>query len=816
VTRVSLRELGLRLLIAAFCWLTALYAFITSSPFAYQQFIRPRVFGWIGTFSAWHASMGWLWLALVVLYSWPDIRQTSRATASSVALVALAFVLVAWNALFPVLPALSDGAGTLYVGILGLTPLGMMTIVDHLRHATIFARRPHGSNDPASLDSRLFFAAVASSAYFTILYAAFASMAVSDAFEPDLIGIGLGLGFIWTLVDHLLIFLTAFLAFAFVGRIFQSNVGAQYVATAGIFVVAFWIAFIRLIGGAVGLHGFGANLAGVATSVTIVGVWAGWRVSRSIAPDSGADLLFGRRSVVDRAVLLGPALVAATAYVFLVAADRYDWDFVLLKIGVIAVWTVGFGAAYRMALDPPRRLGDATVATTCLIPLAIHLMVPISPEQQHTLDRYRVYNAAFRTADDVVRENPPSPSFDRYLKANTGFTDTTIVPIDIDFVTPIERATVEPKPLIFLFVIDSLRPDYLSPYNGRIQFTPNIEEFAAESVVLRNAFTRYGGTGLSMPAIWSGSALPHKQYVEPFDRMNALDKLLKVNGYRRLLTLDHITAELLGRDEGLEELDRGRPEMDLDFCKTLREIQAHLERSDTSSRPIFAHTRSLNLHMSKIRNGSVPPGESYPGLQAPYASRVHGMDTCFGSFVDRLKALGLYDRSLIVLTSDHGEMLGEDGRWGHSYYMTPEVIQIPLIIHVPSWMQGSNVDPEAVTFSTDITPTVYAALGYKPSASNDLMGSPLVGADSSVWMKRRQEPYVLAASYGAVYAVIRDNGRHLYIADAVNGREFEYERDAHGRWVDRKPTSVTRMVNQLQIRRYVDELGRLYGLNPEF
>jgi hypothetical protein len=243
-------------------------------------------------------------------------------------------------------------------------------------------------------------------------------------------------------------------------------------------------------------------------------------------------------------------------------------------------------------------------------------------------------------ADDLVRNAPPSPSFDRYLKANTGFTDTAIQPINIDFVPELAPSEINPKPLVFLLVVDSLRPDYLSPYNHAVGFTPRLTEFAAESVIFRNAFTRYGGTGLAMPAIWAGSAVPHKQYVSPFEPMNALDKLLRVNRYRKLLTLDHISVELLGADETVEELDHGRPEMELDVCRALSEVEPRL---------------------AEVSAG---------GFQAPYASRVHRIDACFGAFVDSLKRRGLYDRSLVVLTSDHGELLGEDGRWGHSYNIT--------------------------------------------------------------------------------------------------------------------------------------------------
>ena len=83
-----------------------------------------------------------------------------------------------------------------------------------------------------------------------------------------------------------------------------------------------------------------------------------------------------------------------------------------------------------------------------------------------------------------------------------------------------------------MIVIDSLRRDYLSPYNSGVDFTPGVAEFARESIVLENTFTRYGGTGLSEPSIWVGGMILHKQYVTPFRPMNALQKLIESQGYR--------------------------------------------------------------------------------------------------------------------------------------------------------------------------------------------------------------------------------------------------------------------------------------------
>src|SRR5262249_44864244 len=150
-------------------------------------------------------------------------------------------------------------------------------------------------------------------------------------------------------------------------------------------------------------------------------------------------------------------------------------------------------------------------------------------------------------------------------------------------------AVAEP-PFVFLFVIDSLRHDYLAPYNDAVTFTPRLKAFAEDSLVFRNTFTRYGGTGLSVPAIWSGSAGIPRQYIQPFSPTNTLEKLLDANNYRRIMSVDVIMEQLLKPSGATTELDRGRRTMEYEWCRTLDELQARLAASASDPRPVFAYS----------------------------------------------------------------------------------------------------------------------------------------------------------------------------------------------------------------------------------
>ena len=149
-------------------------------------------------------------------------------------------------------------------------------------------------------------------------------------------------------------------------------------------------------------------------------------------------------------------------------------------------------------------------------------------------------------------------------------------PVDVKLVDAFQPKTTPPH--VFLFIIDSLRRDYLSPYNPAVTFTPAIEAFADESTVFERAFTRYGATGLSVPAISTGGMLLHKQYVQPFAPMNSLEKLLDASGYRRLLSDDHLVKGLFRRSPSTTLLD-------VESRRWITRCAARCESSRRSSMP---------------------------------------------------------------------------------------------------------------------------------------------------------------------------------------------------------------------------------------
>jgi hypothetical protein len=324
------------------------------------------------------------------------------------------------------------------------------------------------------------------------------------------------------------------------------------------------------------------------------------------------------------------------------------------------------------------------------------------------------------------------------------------------------------------------------------------------------AFTHYGGTGLSEPSIWVGGMMLHKQYITPFEPMNTLRKLVVAEQYDTLVSKDTILKTVLGPSPEIHELDADIGTMNYDLCRTLDELGGKLPAA--GGKPLFVYTQPQNIHVSVIdREGrSVPPGESYPtGFNPPYASRVKRMDGCFGTFIDRLKKAGQYDNSIIIVTADHGDSLGERGRWGHAYTLFPEIVRVPLIIHLPPAMRsGLAYDPKSTAFLTDITPTLYYLLGEKP-VSDPLLGRPLFTAQASEQDAYGRDWYLVVSSYAPVYGIIDREGRTLYIADGVNYKDYYYELSNDGATA-KTVSDALRRQDQARIRKLVSQIARFY------
>jgi hypothetical protein len=446
------------------------------------------------------------------------------------------------------------------------------------------------------------------------------------------------------------------------------------------------------------------------------------------------------------------------------------------------------------------------------------------------LNRYSDYDLSFRIARNILQTEisffpttragraessaPELDSFYSFLQENTNIPESVKVsPKEVNIAGRLTR-TGGNRPNIFIIVVDSLRQDYVSPYNDRVTFTPSIESFASDSAVFKKAFTSYAGTVLAEPSIWVGAMQLHKQYIEPFYPLNALQKLVEMEGYQCFVTIDPVLEKTMKRSAAIEELDKGLDWVDYDLCRTVEELQSKLDERQDLSRPVFVYTQAQNLHivMRNHRMRTNPPTESFPGFDAFYASQVKRVDECFGRFIQQLKDRGLYDNSIIILTADHGDNLGEGGRWGHGYYLYPELIRIPIIMRIPASLKKEMVwSKEQTALLTDITPSLYYLLGHRPVERNPVFGRPLFTKTEKEQSEYMRPSYLLGSSYGAIYGTISNDGRWLFFSDSTIQEDFYYDLEVDPTATRNLLTPTIRQEQRRIIRDYILAISRFYN-----
>jgi tetratricopeptide (TPR) repeat protein len=106
-----------------------------------------------------------------------------------------------------------------------------------------------------------------------------------------------------------------------------------------------------------------------------------------------------------------------------------------------------------------------------------------------------------------------------------------------------------------------------------------------------------------------------------------------------------------------------------------------------------------------------------------YAGEIAFTDDCIGKVFSKLKELGLYESTMIVVTGDHGEMLGEHGENTHGYLIYQSAIHVPLIFKIPQRQGGIRIS--RVASLTDIFPTILSLSGI--SNDSEIQGVDLSG-----------------------------------------------------------------------------------------
>ncbi|MCJ7526230.1 MAG: sulfatase, partial [Candidatus Aminicenantes bacterium] len=275
----------------------------------------------------------------------------------------------------------------------------------------------------------------------------------------------------------------------------------------------------------------------------------------------------------------------------------------------------------------------------------------------------------------------------------------------------------EPAFNVLLITIDTLRYDRVGILDPRHVKTPNLDMLAEKSLVFTRAFSH---NPVTLPAhinILTGTTpLFHGVSDNTGFKLDksflTLPHYLRRFGYRTAAFVGAFPLDSrFGLDQGFDLYD--------DFYGTRNEREFFfVERpAEKVIAPAMAWIGKQTqkwfgwIHLFDPHQPYLPPSPFKETYAAdPYSGEVAYVDAQLGVLFDFLRKKHLLEKTMVILTADHGEALGEKGEDTHSYFAYNNTIHVPLFIHIP----GRKPQTFAKNVChTDIFPTVCEALNLK-------------------------------------------------------------------------------------------------------
>jgi len=292
-----------------------------------------------------------------------------------------------------------------------------------------------------------------------------------------------------------------------------------------------------------------------------------------------------------------------------------------------------------------------------------------------------------------------------------------------------------------LISIDTLRADHLPAYGYKAVATPNLDVLAADGVVFEHVYSQCPLTLPSHVTALTG-LLPTTHGVRNnlgfrYDstRFVSLPQTLRNHGYA---TGGAVSSYVLRGDTGLssafewyDDAVEERPGVNTSELQRNGYATAHAAERWLET---LAANRSFFclLHLYEPHAPYSPPEPFRSRYANPYDGEIATADDIVGSFLSDLKKKGLYDRSIIIVMSDHGEGLGDHGEQQHGALLYVEEIRVPLIVKLPAGARrGTRLSGNGAL--ADLAPTVEKLLGIPPRKTDGLDLFGVIPADRAIY-----------------------------------------------------------------------------------
>lgn len=337
------------------------------------------------------------------------------------------------------------------------------------------------------------------------------------------------------------------------------------------------------------------------------------------------------------------------------------------------------------------------------------------------------------------------------------------------------RPLAPPPPVryhVVLVVIDTLRADRIGANGSSLQASPVLDRLAAEGIDFTNAFAAATWTRPSMASMMT-SLYPSEHGMLDIsspaggapeildERLLTLAEAFTDGGYDTVGIVNQIYLQFkygFGQGFGHYQGTRGRSAFQLNqrFGAWLADYQPGAEGR------LFAYLHYLDPHWPySQRLGNLPADRFGPpgpldapndgsqaqawaeahlddarlaALAARYAHEVAWSDAAVGQVVDQLTTAGLWEETILVVTSDHGEGFWEHGKLLHGYGPYDELLRVPLIVRLPAALRGADGRQEEAAVSlVDLMPTLLDLVGLPiPETCRGRSLAPLIRGTGSL------------------------------------------------------------------------------------
>ena len=332
-----------------------------------------------------------------------------------------------------------------------------------------------------------------------------------------------------------------------------------------------------------------------------------------------------------------------------------------------------------------------------------------------------------------------------------------LIPRPVPIAPFVAEAPTAPTPNVLWVVLDTVRADHTGPGGYDRATTPRLAALAAEGVTFERAYSTASWTLPAHASMFTGLSPTHHgchdQTLRLGDTPPTVAERLSEAGYTTALLSSNpwvgaatglgrgfghildawrwpLSASFLpvsallrpwrGEDKGAHLmapaarrwLDQ-RPE-DRPFFLVVNLMEAHDPYHELATEHLWRFTdkadavRSSREYSRELKAPGVLPSpgpEQGRHLVDLYDAGVYADDATLGALLDELAARGLLESTLVIVTADHGESLGDAGRWGHHATPDEEVIRVPLVLRLPTALPaGARVN--APVSVVDLAPTV--------------------------------------------------------------------------------------------------------------